>query len=254
MAFINRDPRLAPPMEPSYPAGEIAVLQEEKRVLKRQADDLYIYKQHLKKELDKSKQVNENISKELEKVIAENTKNIDKLKDTEKYIDSYREQYHKLKRKMDEKLIECDVSDEKRYKYLNEQFDTLKNDYCNLKDKYDNLKKEYNSIINTSSINYKHKTPSKNYRARLCYHNKKCKTKECKFAHSIDEIQICPLGEECDRATCAFILHSEIGRMLFREYYRGKEEAICRDYDNYNACNNSGCNKIHYDFKTNKQY
>jgi chromosome segregation ATPase len=245
MAYsFRRDPRLVP-LEPYYPSGEIAILQEEKKMLKKQADDLYIYKEHLKKELEKSKELKQQIAKELENKIAENIKNIEKIKSNEITINTYKEYYLSEKRKLNDTLNEYKVSAEKKYKNLDKQYTTLENDYYILKDKYNTLEKEHKDIdISKNTIN------TKNFCARLCYNGKKCKRYDCKFAHSTDELDICPQGERCDKKKCIYVLHSEIGRMLFREHYRGKDDALCSEYDKYNSCYNANCNKIHFDFNT----
>lgn len=251
MAF-NRDPRLFP-IEPSYPQGEIALLIKEKKELKKQADELYIYKEHLKKELEKSKQASAQMSIELENAIAENTKNIEKMKEAEKSADYHSNKYRSLKRKFDDEINEIEISADKKYNNLDDNYNDLMLDYKTLSANYDDLKKEF-EFINYKKMNHKMNYKTVHINARLCYHYKTCYADKCLFAHSIDDLRICPDGEKCSKQFCAYLLHSEINRMLFCEYYRGKDEALCRDYELYDDCINSNCSKIHYDFKTMKKF
>ena len=139
---------------------------KEKKELKKQADDLYIYKEHLKKELEKSKQATAQMSIELENAIVENTKNIEKLKEAEKAADYHSNKYRSLKRKIDDEINNIVVSAEKRYK-------DLLMDYKILSTNYDDLQKEF-EYINYNKMNYKMNYKIIYVRARLCYHYKKC--------------------------------------------------------------------------------
>ena len=237
MAF-NRDPRLFP-ITPSYPQMDNALLIKEKKELKKQADELYFYKEHLKKEIEQSKQTTEQMSIQLENVIVENTKNIEKLKEAEKSADYHSNKYHSLKRKIDDEINEIELSADKKYNKLDDKYRDLMMDYKTLCANYDDLQKEFESIKCK-------KSHFKNVKARLCYYSKKCKRDECMYAHSIDELTICPKGNTCHQDGCNYIIHSDIGRVMFRGFYGGKEEALCRDFDKFNACAYNICNKIHY--------
>jgi hypothetical protein len=122
-------------------------------------------------------------------------------------------------------------SPEKRYKDETQQDEKLKN--------------------LTPKEDTKDKKPKKSFnnKAKLCYYHK-CTNPTCEYAHSIDDLAICPNGENCKRRNmCPYTLHSELGRSLFRGVYKGKHESICKSFYLQNHCNTyPNCNQIHYNF------
>lgn len=222
-----RDPRLELHHEPSYAPGEraeIEVLRAEKRELKMQADALYSYKEHLKQELEKSKGTVAKLKKDLEIANAEKEINLEKLDEITKDKSYYYERYHSLKRKMEEQK-----EDDNRFRI-----------------KYDDLEVEFQEYRN------KYAGKAKSQFARLCYNGTKCHRRDCTYAHSVQELALCPKGKSCTIDCCPYFIHTETGRMLFTEYYCGKDHVFCRDFDVYNTCAYHECNKIHYDSKTKK--
>jgi hypothetical protein len=88
---------------------------------------------------------------------------------------------------------------------------------------------------------------------RLCYESNMClahKHKRCAFAHSVEELIVCPYGKTCKiKIRCGYMLHSEDERDILTESVKsGKKEAIlCKEYDLSKTCKTGdNCRKIHH--------
>jgi myosin heavy subunit len=87
---------------------------------------------------------------------------------------------------------------------------------------------------------------------RFCYFGgEKCRQmrKHCDFAHSVNELEVCPRGKRCTTMHCGYMIHSEDERTkLFMSIQSsGKTETLCREYDRNRTCEaGSQCTKIHF--------
>jgi len=84
----------------------------------------------------------------------------------------------------------------------------------------------------------------------FCYRGHCCTFDKCTFAHSINELVICPYGDYCNnKAFCGFMLHNEQDRAsLFIEISLNcKLECLCEEFHKTNNCQfGILCRKIHW--------
>jgi hypothetical protein len=85
---------------------------------------------------------------------------------------------------------------------------------------------------------------------KLCKFGRECKPAcevSCDRAHSIDELDICPKGIECDNKMCVYMIHSEKSRQRLKDYIKTNDmlPLICKNYHSWRICNGK-CRKIHF--------
>lgn len=86
---------------------------------------------------------------------------------------------------------------------------------------------------------------------RICYFGEKCNRDKCTFAHSIDNLMMCPNNISCSsKMRCGYMIHSHEERMhLYMLVQSGSKKVIlCEEFDKNKTCKDgSQCFKIHKD-------
>jgi len=84
------------------------------------------------------------------------------------------------------------------------------------------------------------------YKTLLCY-NLICNNRDCTFAHSIQDLNICLNGRSCPNRECTAMIHSNSERHKLEDIVsqKGLYERECK----YSKCINKSCKYIHWNCK-----